>query len=56
MTETTTKAIKEYSKDYRNGDALVALMDYYDVPNLMQISEENARKFLEKLKSGEIKI
>ena len=56
MTDYTTQEIKSYSRDYKTGDALLRLMEYYNKDCLMKISEEQALAFLEKLKSGEIVI
>lgn len=49
--------IKQYSRDTEIADSLLALMDYYDKTNLMDISEEQALKFLallENIKGGKI--
>ena len=56
MTSHTIRAIKQYSINYRIGDSLVALMDYYNVTNLACITEEMGLIFLKKLQEGEIKI
>lgn len=56
MTSYTTQEIKKYSTDGEAANSLLALMDYYHVDCLQKISEEQALAFLEKLKSGEIKI
>lgn len=54
MTSETTQAIKKYSTDYEDSNALLALMDYYDVTNLHDISESMGLVFLKKLQDGEI--
>lgn len=54
MTSYTTRAIEDYSTDRKTSNALLALMDYYGKNCLMEISEEQALAFLEKLKKGEI--
>lgn len=56
MSHKTTMAIKRFSTDKNNGNALEALMDYWHKNNLMQISEEMGLQFLAKLESGEIRI
>jgi hypothetical protein len=56
MTYKTTEAIKKFSHDKKRSDALIALLDYYSVDRLMDISESQALAFLEKLKNGEITI
>ena len=56
MTSETTKAIKKYSTDYEDSNALLALMDYYDVTNLHDISESMGLVFLKKLQDGEIRL
>ena len=55
MTSITTKKIAEYSKTEIH-ESLIALMNYYGKSNLKNISEEQALVFLDKVKSGEIKI
>lgn len=54
MTSETTQAIKKYSTDYEDSNALLALMNYYDVTNLHDVSESMGLIFLKKLQSGEI--
>lgn len=56
MTSYTTQEIKKYSVDMERSDSLLALMKYYNKDCLAKISEEQALAFLEKLKSGEIKL
>jgi hypothetical protein len=53
MTSYTTQEIKKLAKDT---DALIALMNYYKVTNLMSISEPMALDFLNKVKNNEIEI
>lgn len=53
MTSYTTQEIKKLAKD---ADALIALMNYYKVTNLMAISEPMALDFLNKVKNEEIEI
>lgn len=53
MTSYTTQEIKKLAKD---ADALIALMNYYKVTNLMAITEPMALDFLDKVKAGEIDI
>ena len=53
MTSYTTQDIKNLAKD---ADALIALMNYYKVTNLMAISEPMALDFLNKVKNEEIEI
>lgn len=54
MTHNTTMAIKSFSTDQNEGNALEALMEYWGKSNLMHISEEMGLEFLAKLESGEI--
>ena len=56
MTSETTQSIKKYSTDYEDSNALLALMDYYDVNNLHDVSESMGLVFLKKLQDGEIKL
>ena len=56
MTSTTLEKIKEYGHGVYKQDALDALLDYYNKTALINISEEQALAFLQKLESGEIKI
>lgn len=56
MTHDTTMQIAKYSTDEKRGNALEALMDYWHVTNLANISEEMGLEFLAKLQSGEIRI
>ena len=56
MTSTTLEKIKAYGHGEYKQDALDALLDYYGKTSFMNISEEQALVFLQKLKSGEIKI
>ena len=56
MTALTTQRIKAFSTDAKQSNALLALLDYYDRPALINISEQEGLAFLAKLESGEIKI
>lgn len=56
MTSTTLEKIKEYGHGVYKQDALEALLDYYGKTSFMNISEEQALGFLQKLESGEITI
>jgi hypothetical protein len=56
MCSETTKKIKAFSTDVKQSNALLALLDYYDRPALINISEQEGIAFLAKLESGEIKI
>lgn len=56
MTTTTLQKIKAYSKTADKQDVMNALLDYYGKDNFMKISEEMALAFLDKLKTGEIKV
>lgn len=56
MTALTTQKIKAFSTDMKQTDALLALLDYYDRPALINISEQEGLEFLAKLESGEIVI
>lgn len=56
MTASTTAKISRYSTDERGQTALLALMDFYSVTNLLSISEEMGLEFLKKLESGEVVI
>jgi hypothetical protein len=56
MCSETTKKIKAFSTDAKQANALLALLDYYDRPALINISEQEGLAFLAKLESGEIKI
>jgi hypothetical protein len=42
--------IKLLSSDYKYGSALIALMDFYDVSRLADITQEQAEQFYEKFK------
>lgn len=52
----TILKIKEFSTDSRQSDSLEALMAYYDVNSLANITQEQAEVFLSKLESGEVRI
>lgn len=41
--------IKKFSDDYNAGSELLKMMDYYDVTNLRDISEEQAQAYYEML-------
>ena len=56
MTGETTEKSRKFSTDVRKSNSLEALMTYYNVTNLMRISEEQALNFLAKLENGEIRI
>lgn len=56
MTSTTLEKIKAYGHGPYKRDALDSLLDYYSKTSFMNISEEQALAFLQKLESGEIKI
>jgi hypothetical protein len=56
MTYDTTMQIAKYSTDEKHSNALEALMDYWHVTNLANISEEMGLEFLGKLQRGEIRI
>lgn len=56
MTSTTLEKIKAYGHREYKQDALDALLDYYNKTALINISEEQALAFLQKLESGEIRI
>lgn len=56
MTSTTLEKIKEYGHGEYKQDALDALLDYYNKTALINISEEQALAFLQKLENGETKI
>ena len=56
MTGETTEKIRKFSTDVRKFNSLEALMTYYNVTNLMRISEEQALNFLAKLENGEVRI
>ena len=52
----TTLAIKAYATDRFQQNSLLALMDYFKVTNLQEITQEMGEIFLAKLESGEIRI
>ena len=56
MSEATTFAIKQFSRDTEQTDAFCALLDYYGKTRLMDITDEMGKYFLQKLKDGEIRI
>ena len=56
MSSETTGKIREYSRDEEQADSLLALMDWYGVARLADISEEQGQEFLDKLRRGEIRI
>ena len=53
--ELTTK-IREYSTDIKQQNSFLALLDYYNVNSLMEVTQEMGEEFLAKLESGEIRI
>lgn len=56
MTALTTQKIKAFAHDEEQADSLLALMNYYKVNNLLEISEQMGLVFLSKLESGEINV
>ena len=56
MCSETTKKIKAFSTDAKQSNALLALLDYYDRPALINISEQEGLAFLAMLESGEVKV
>lgn len=56
MCSETTRKIKEFSTDAKQSNALLALLDYYNRPALINISEQEGLAFLAMLESGEIKV
>lgn len=56
MSSETTGAIRAYARDEEQADSLLALMDWYGVTRLADISEEQGQEFLDKLRRGEIRI
>ena len=56
MDSKVTGAIREYSRDENQSDSLLALMDFYGVTRLADITDEMGKYFLQKLKDGEIRI
>lgn len=56
MTALTTQKIKAFAHDEEQEDSLLALMNYYKVNNLLEISEQMGLAFLAKLESGEINV
>lgn len=51
-----TREIKAYSRDDQMADSLLALLDYYGVTRLADISDSQGQEFLGKLERGEIRI
>lgn len=56
MTTLTTQKIKAFAHDKEQADSLLALMKYYGVNRLLEISEQMGLEFLAKLESGEINV
>lgn len=56
MTSTTLEKIKAYGHGEYKQDALESLLDYYGKTSFMNISEEQALVFLQKLENGEITV
>ena len=56
MGSETTRRIKAFATDREQTNSLLALMDWYGVTNLRDITEEQGQEFLAKLESGEIRI
>lgn len=52
MTHETTMAIKKYSEDPEQSESLIALMNYYGVTSLRDISERQGLAFLKMLQRG----
>ena len=46
--------IKLLSRDYKYGSALIALMDFYKVSRLADITQEQAEQFYEKFKGQQL--
>ena len=51
-----TGEIRAYSRDDQMADSLLALMDWYGVTRLADISDSQGQEFLDKLERGEIRI
>ena len=51
-----TREIKAYSRDDQMADSLLAVMDYFGVTRLADISDSQGQEFLGKLERGEIRI
>ena len=51
-----TREIKAYSRDDQMADSLLAVMDYFGVTRLADISDSQGQEFLDKLNRGEIRI
>lgn len=56
MDTATTLAIKEFATDRLRQNSFSALLDYYRVNSLQEITQEMGEAFLAKLESGEIRI
>lgn len=56
MSTATTQKIKAFSQDEQQADSLLALMNFYKVNSLMEISEQMGLAFLAKLENGEINV
>lgn len=56
MTTLTTQKIRAFAHDKEQADSLLALMKYYGVNRLLEISEQMGLAFLAKLESGEINV
>lgn len=56
MTALTTQKIKAFAHDEEQANSLLALMNYYKVNNLLEISEQMGLAFLSKLERGEINV
>lgn len=51
-----TGEIRAYSRDDQMADSLLAVMDYFGVTRLADISDSQGQEFLGKLERGEIRI
>ena len=54
LTTSTTQKIKAYSTHMDIANSLLALMDYYHVTSLAEITEEMGIHFLQLLQNGDI--
>lgn len=54
LTASTTQKIKAYSTHMDVANSLLALMDYYHVTSLAEITEEMGIHFLQLLQNGDI--
>ena len=56
LTTSTTQKIKAYTTHMDIANSLLALMDYYHVTSLAEITEEMGIHFLQLLQNGDITI